>query len=83
MRLSTLILFVIMVVGPLTIGACSLFQPAAPVAPVQPPVNVAQVVQKTIACMQSSVTPCMTQAPPLNNPQLCMELAAAACAMQN
>jgi hypothetical protein len=62
---------------------CSLFQPAAAVAPVTPPVNVAQVVQKTLACVQSSVTPCMTQAPPLNNPQLCMALASAACAQVN
>ena len=67
----------------LGLGSCSLFQPAAPVVPVTPPVNVAQVVQKTIACIQQSVTPCLSQPPPMNNAQFCMAIAAAACAQVN
>ena len=83
MRLLSAILLVVTLAIPLTIEGCSLFQPAAPAPAPAPTVNVAQVVQKTISCMEASVVPCMTQPPPLNNPQLCLALAASACAAQN
>jgi hypothetical protein len=65
------------------LSACSLFQPAA-VAPVAPnPQQVAQVAQKVIACITQSAQPCLTQPPPLNNPQLCLALASSTCAAVN
>jgi hypothetical protein len=83
MRLQLLTAFVFLVAISLTIAACSLFQPAA-VAPVPPPgPTPAQIVQKTIACVQSSVMPCLTQPPPMNNPQMCMALAGAQCVAVN
>lgn len=64
-------------------SSCSLFQPAAPVQPVTPPVNAGQVAANVIKCMESSLAPCLTQPPPLNSPQLCMALAGTACAQAN
>lgn len=83
MRYLLIIALGILLGAALFMESCSLFQPAVTPVPTPPPVNVAQVVQKTIACIQQSITPCLSQPPPLNSPQLCMALASAACAQAN
>lgn len=64
-------------------ASCSLFQPAAPVQPVAPPANVQQVAANVVKCMTQQLAPCMTQPPPLNNPQLCLALAGTTCLQAN
>jgi hypothetical protein len=83
MKIVTLVLLVIALSLPVIMEGCSLFQPGAAIAPTTAPTSPAQIVQKTISCMSASVVPCMTQPPPLNNPQYCMAMAGVACAQAN
>jgi hypothetical protein len=83
MRILVIIALAIGLGVSLAMWGCSLFQPTpvAPVAPAGPTQQ--QIVQKVIACVTSSVMPCLTQPPPMNNPQMCMALAGAQCVAAN